>query len=104
LGVLVGWALLLDTLGVWPNSLYNWGFGAIAPAITLVIVMLPWIVVSTRRPDRSVAWAALAVLLFVVLRLPTGNLFDALLDPGLWCFLQFALIQRWRYRAKTTGI
>lgn len=104
LGVLVGWALLLDTLGLWPDSLYNWGFSAIAPAIALVIVMLPWIVVRARQPDRSVAWTALAVLLFVVLRLPTGNLFDALLDPGLWCFLQFALIQQWRHRAKTTGI
>ena len=99
-GVVLGWALLLDTLGLWPNSFYNWGFSVAAPALSLGVVALPWIVGKRLLPNAEIVWLAVATLLFVALRLPSGNLFDALIDPWLWCFLQYALIQQLRRRFK----
>ena len=44
--------------------------------------------------------APLALLMFAATRLPSGNLWDALLDPWLWSALHIALLralyQRWR--------
>ena len=102
-GIALGWTLLLDTLGVWPSSFYNWGFGAVAPAIALGIAVLPWIFATKALPSRCVTAVAAATLVFVALRLPTGNLFDALMDPWLWCALQLALIQQWRHRVKAAS-
>jgi hypothetical protein len=99
-GVALGWGLLLDTLGVWSGSFYNWGFGAAAPAIAFGIAALPWVIAKKAFPHQGVVVIAIATLFFAILRLPTGNLFDALIDPWLWCSLQFALIQQWRHRSK----
>ena len=100
-GVVLGWTLLLDTLGVWPVSFYNWGFGAVAPAIALGIAALPWIVAKQALPmHKGTVLVVAAIGFFVALRLPTGNLFDALMDPWLWCSVQIALIQKWRQRTK----
>ena len=99
-GVALGWILMLDTLGVWHGSFYNLGFGAAASATALGIAVLPWIFATTALPSNSVTTVATATLLFVALRLPTGNLFDALIDPWLWGALQWALIQQWRRRPK----
>ena len=98
-GAALGWALLLDTLGVWPGSLYNWGFGAMAPAVALLITALPWVIAKKALPRTGVVVVATAILLFIASGLPTGNLFDALIDPWLWVFLQIALIQQWRHRS-----
>jgi hypothetical protein len=38
--------------------------------------------------------------LFVLLRLPTGNVWDALLDPWLWLLLQADWLQRRVRRAQ----
>lgn len=85
LGVVAGWALLLDTFALLPVSLYAWGFSPIAPALVLLVALLPW-VLDYRHDPR--AWvASIAVLLFVVLRLPTGNAWAAMLDPWLWVLL-----------------
>ena len=103
-GATLGWALLLDTLGIWSGSLYNWGFGAAAPAIVIGIAVLAWVFAKKALPvSNGVALLVTAIWLFVSLRLPTGNLFDALLDPLFWCCLQFALIQQWRHRSKITS-
>jgi hypothetical protein len=44
--------------------------------------------------------APAALLLFAATRLPTGNVWDALIDPWLWLFLNGALFRtlyrRWR--------
>jgi hypothetical protein len=39
---------------------------------------------------------AMAVMAFVVLRLPTGNAWDALLDPWLWVALHVMAFRAWR--------
>lgn len=98
-GVVLGWILLLDTLGVFSGSLYHWGFGSAAPAVALAGVALPWVLAKERVPAWAVVLLGLSTVLFMVSRLPTGNLFDALIDPALWCFLHGALLQQWRQRS-----
>ena len=84
LGTVLGWVLLLDTLAWLPVSIYAWGFGSSAVALALVVAMLLWLLIGSR-----VSALLLVVLaLFVLTRAPTGNLWDALLDPLLWLALQ----------------
>ncbi|MBC7620957.1 MAG: hypothetical protein H7293_18565 [Candidatus Saccharibacteria bacterium] len=101
-GIALGWALLLDTLGIWPGFIYDWGFGSIAPAIAILIAALPWIAARRVVPSQGVILGGTAIGFYLFLRLPTGNLFDALIDPWLWCYLQFALIRQMRLRVKRT--
>jgi hypothetical protein len=83
-GVVLGWVLLLDTLAWLPVSVYAWGFSSVAFGAVAVLASLLWLMM------RSVG----SVLLFIVLtlfalsRLPTGNVWDAVLDPWLWVALQ----------------
>lgn len=81
--VVMGWVLLLDTLAVWPVSVYPWGFGSAAFACSVLVVLLMWMVNGTPL----VYWAALILALYGLTRLPTGNVWDALLDPWLWIIL-----------------
>jgi hypothetical protein len=95
-GVVLGYGLLLDTFAVLPQQLYAWGF---SPALLLALAaltVLPWLFRSSATGARGPeVWVApLALLLFAVTRLPTGNVWDALLDPWLWLLLQGLLIRR----------
>lgn len=104
-GVALGWLLLLDTFALLPFPLYAWGFSAAALAVMALLASVPWIF-SVAAPDRRiVSWTAMLVLtLFVLTRLPTGNLWDALIDPWLWGLLQLrwiasfarSLMAKWR--------
>jgi hypothetical protein len=93
-GVVAGWLLLLDTLAVVPVAVYAWGFSAAATGLALLVALVPWVVGRGDAP-RDTAWwlAPLVVLLFVALRWPTGNLWDALLDPWLCVALHLYLAQ-----------
>jgi len=84
LGTVLGWVLLLDTLAWFPVSIYAWGFGSSAVALALVVAMLLWLLIGSRLS----ALLLVALALFVLTRVPTGNLWDALLDPFLWLALQ----------------
>jgi hypothetical protein len=96
MGVVLGWVLLLDTFAVLPVQLYAWGFSPAAVAVVALATALPW-AISLRGPLDPLAWTApLAVALFVLLRLPSGNV----LDPWLWVVLQVILVKRWRAREK----
>lgn len=96
LGIVLGWVLLFDTLAWWPLSVYAWGFSAAAVGAVALAAALLWGI------SGQAVWALpLAVLtLFVATRLPTGNVWDALLDPWLWGALQggwlVSLVRRWR--------
>lgn len=99
-GIVLGWVLLLDTLALLPVSVYAWGFSSAAFAFVAAFVTMAW-VVGAKAPARSLAGPAvvLCVLaLFVLTRLPTGNVWDALLDPWLWLALQayglFSVVRR----------
>ena len=85
-GALTGWALLLDTFALLPVQLYAWGFSPAALALACLCVLLPWAVLgSTTQSACPSAWAApIALAVFAFWRLPTGNVWDALLDPWLW--------------------
>lgn len=94
-GIVLGWLLLLDTFALLPFALYATGFSAAAVAVAALLVLLPWLVVGAREGGATVALAGVLVLtLFVVTRLPTGNLWDALLDPLLWLALQISWLGR----------
>jgi hypothetical protein len=83
---LLGWGLVVDTLNFWPSAwdvgLYAWGFSSGALWFSaLVLLAFAW-----RRPGAWV-WTALAVLMaYVLLRWPSGNLWDAWLDPVVWVY------------------
>ena len=90
--LVVGWLLLLDTLAQLPVALYALGFDAPALAVVAMATLLPLLQAGAAR--RVSTWLApLAVLLFVLLRLPTGNVWDAVLDPWLWLGLHGYLLR-----------
>jgi hypothetical protein len=68
----------------------------------LGLSLLPWLLRGHAAANHgSTLWIApTALLLFAVTRLPTGNLWDALMDPWLWVLLHGLLLrrllQRWR--------
>jgi hypothetical protein len=98
-GVLLGWALMLDTLALLPLQLYSWGFSPVALALVLLVGLLPWLAGTSPRHSRW--WVLpLALLVFVVWRLPSGNVWDAVLDPCLWLALHGYLARAaWRHYA-----
>ena len=90
LGVALGWLLLLDMLALLPISLYAWGFGTPALGLVLlVLLLLGWRFGALRSAQPTLGLAAALLLLFVLTRWPSGNLWDALLDPLLWLGLQW---------------
>ena len=101
-GVVLGWMLVLDTLNYWPAffnpQLYALGFESAGLWLVLALTAAVWwwAQVSTRW-----ALSAVAVLaVYVWLRLPTGNVWDALLDPFVWLALHVQLWRAWRARAQ----
>lgn len=94
--VLLGWVLLLDTLAVWPVSLYSLGFAPLTLGVLVLTGLLPWLLRGVR--DLSGLLVA-ALVLYVLLRLPSGNVWDALLDPWLWILLQIDWLRRKLRRA-----
>ena len=103
MGALLGWALLLDSFAVLPLQLYAWGFSPAALFVVVVMAMLPW-VIGRRRSESSMSSAGfvvpVAALVFVVWRLPSGNVWDAILDPLVWLALQGWLLGRGWHRYK----
>lgn len=97
MGVVLGWALLLDSFAVLPLQLYAWGFSPAALAGVVLVALLPW---AVSRPvsgtgARAAVWVVpLAALVFVVWHLPTGNVWDAVLDPWAWLVLHGWLFRR----------
>lgn len=98
-GILLGWVLLLDTFAVLPLAVYPWGFSPAAIGLLLVAALLPWVVFGRHNSAASGAHLlTVAVLTFAALGLPSGNLWDAVLDPWLWLALHVVLVRNWRSR------
>jgi hypothetical protein len=89
LGVALGWVLMLDTLAMWPRSVYAMGFDAAA----LVVVGLTLVILGLWRAGLPAVLLAAVLLMFALTRLPTGNVWDALSDPLLWAGLHFKLMR-----------
>ncbi|RSZ60872.1 hypothetical protein HF313_17730 [Massilia atriviolacea] len=97
---LAGVALYLDAIGLLSQGFFYAGFGPRgAPLLALLLAVLcsAAIVRGHARPQAAAVLAAL--LLFAVLRLPTGNLWDTLLDPFLWAWALLSLAARFRHRS-----
>ena len=101
LGTLVGWLLLGDTLAWWLPSVYAWGFKptALMAAVGLLLAF-GWLGRRSMQAQCISAVLALVLVLFVVTRLPSGNLWDALVDPWLWVVLQLMLLRALLGRAR----
>lgn len=98
MGLALGWALLLDTFALLPllpfslYALYAWGFSPVAIPLLVLLLLSPWVL--TGKPHGiDIGIAGGALVLFVLLRLPSGNVWDALLDPLLWLALHVRAIQ-----------
>lgn len=89
--VLLGWVLLLDTFALWPLSLYSWGFAPLTLGVLVLLACLPWLL----RGNATLSGLLVAALLLhVLMRLPSGNVWDAVLDPWLWLLLQVDCLRR----------
>jgi hypothetical protein len=93
--VALGWVLLLDTFAWWPFSLYAWGFAPLVLGALALLGLVPALLKGQLAMPGL--WIA-ALLLHVLLRLPTGNIWDAVLDPALWIWLQADALRRLRRR------
>ena len=93
-GIALGWVLLADAFAWLPFSVYAWGFSSAALGAVAVLATLLWIAFggadsSQMAPGRLGFVMIFCVLtLFVLTRLPTGNVWDAVIDPWLWLGLQ----------------
>jgi hypothetical protein len=83
--LLGGLVLYADAVGALSIGLYPWGFDAVQAPVAAVVLSVIALAVIVRGRQHAAAWAVLLALTFhAVTHLPTGNFFDALLDPLLW--------------------
>lgn len=100
--VVLGWVLLGDMLALWHTSIYAWGFGTGALVLVAVLALVWWCFWRRCLEAPIVALTFILVLgLFVVTRLPSGNLWDALIDPWLWLVLQFKALRVLLHRRRS---
>ncbi len=100
-GVLLGWILLLDTFALLPVQVYVWGFEPPAFLLVCTLALLPWVVAGAGVWRTSaVGQVGVALAVFALSHWPSGNVWDALLDPWLWLVLNGcairAVARRWR--------
>jgi hypothetical protein len=82
----LGVLLYLDAFGVLALGLYYRGFDADVAGILACVAALAGVAAVWLRFGAGGAAMLTAALLFSLLRLPSGNLWDALLDPLLWAW------------------
>jgi hypothetical protein len=99
---IAGLALYLDAMGLLSQGFYYLGFEPIgAPLLTLFLAVACCIAAALGHARPPVLALLLALTIFALLRLPTGNLWDALLDPILWVWALVSLGSRcWRWRTR----
>ncbi len=87
-----GVLLYLDAIGLLAGGYYYAAFGPGMAPLLAMLLAAGCAACVVRGRSRQQAGAALgAILLFSLARLPTGNLWDALLDPLLWGWAWCAL-------------
>jgi hypothetical protein len=95
----LGWLLLLDTAALLPFSLYAWGFTPAAAGLTTLLALLPWLVGHGKLAGLpSVSLLGMVIAVTALLKLPTGNVWDAWLDPWLWIALHVIAFRALRAR------
>ncbi|GGY81539.1 hypothetical protein ACFFTM_07365 [Pseudoduganella plicata] len=100
---LTGLLLYLDAMGLLTQGYYYAGFGPTAAPVLAVLGAIGCALALVQGQARAQAGALLTtILLFTLLRLPTGNLWDAVLDPLLWGWAVVTLaVNAVRNRART---
>lgn len=94
---LAGGLLYLDASGWLARGLYPSGFGPVgAPVAGLLLAAGAAIALSIGRGAAHAVALLAAMLVFAWWRLPTGNLWDALIDPFVWLWAVAALLRRVR--------
>ena len=89
---IAGTALYLDAFGLISQGYYYAGFSAAGVPILAVLATIACAAAIVRGRNRRQALPLLgAFLLFSLLRLPTGNIWDAVIDPLLWGWAVAAL-------------
>ena len=79
--------LYMDAAGLLSVGFYQAGFGpAAAPALALLGTAVCVAAMALGRGGDTPFLVLVALLAFTLLRLPTGNLWDALIDPLLWAY------------------
>lgn len=104
-----GALLYLDAIGWLAHGYYFWGFSQLAAPL-FALAATGACVASIARDGLRPSTLALiiALSLFTLLRLPTGNLWDALIDPLLWgwaCAAVVSMLRKARrlHRANATA-
>jgi hypothetical protein len=85
--------LYLDAFGLLTQGFFYWGFSARgAPIVALLLAVLCSVAIVRGRARAQSLVVLGALLLFAGPRLPTGNLWDTLLDPLLsgWALVSLA--------------
>ena len=100
-----GWVLLIDAVGHLPWDVYSWGFDPRLPWFAWGLAGL-WMVAAylTGLPEwhakAATCWLV-ATGLFVATHAPSGNAWDAWLDPGLWLYAHYQWVNnRWFQRTR----
>jgi len=90
---ILGTVLYLDAFGLLSRGWYYAGFGPNgAPLVALLLAgACAWCIVQGRRREQAAALLG-ALALFSLARLPSGNLWDAVLDPLLWGWALVTLV------------
>lgn len=109
--IIAGWILALDTFALFGISFYPIGFTPYAVLAALFFACLLQLIsarsghaASTRHYRELAVIILLAIVVHMLFRLPTGNMWDALIDPWLWMmahgFAASTLIQSLRAHHK----
>ena len=103
-GVLLGWILLLDAFALFPMAVYAWGFAPTAFLVVCALALVPWVAAGASVWHASPVWqVGVAIAMFGLSRWPSGNVWDALLDPWLWLVLNAlalrAVVRWWAGRS-----
>lgn len=101
IGIGIGWLLALDTFALLTVQLYPIGFtpyavlGALFFACLLQLISARSDHALQRHHYRLLAVVVLiSILVHLITRLPTGNLWDALIDPWLWVLAHWFALSR----------
>lgn len=98
-GLALGWLLLIDLMAWLPIQLYALGFHPLTSGLLLLLSLLPVVLQGAeawRDPRMRVLPAA--IVLFVLSRWFSGNVWDAVLDPWLWVLLNGMALRKVLFR------
>jgi len=99
---LTGWLLVLDSFGQLPWDLYPLGFEHnilwLGWSMAMLWLLIAYLLGNADWQAQAAGCWLLATGLFVLTHGPSGNAWDAWLDPWLWLYAQAKLINVWRFQ------